>query len=295
MLTSRAHVSCQVIRMNRNGGNFAPIWLWPNLLGLDSPAVAVCWQLLFARVFDTAFPIVLHVILGLSVWCIYLADRLYDTIRTDESVAGTDRHIFTRRHFKPLAVALCLASVVNLGLIILFVPKNLIISGLITASLLGIYYAIRLKGGAKIASLIPREILCGMLFSLGCVITPHAYATPGTADLQFWLSAALFGLVCSASCILISIWEREEDLAASDHSLATASPQIVRHIGAAITLIGVCSLALAFYGPWKIRAAVAIAACAQGIALHFDDRLSKSTLRVLGDAVLLTPLIFVWV
>lgn len=281
--------------MTHNGGNTPPLWLWPNLLGLDAPAVAVSWQLLFSRVFGTGFPIVLHLILGLSVWCIYLADRLYDTVRTDEAVAGTGRLIFTRRHFKPLAVALGIASAANLALIIRYVPEKLILSGLVTAFLLGIYYAIRLGGGARLVSLIPREILCGMLFSLGCVITPHAYAAPGTAGLQFWLAAAFFGFACSANCILISIWEREEDLAANDQSFATASPRIVRHIGAAIVLIGACSLALAYSSSWGIHLAVALSACAQSIVLHFDDRLSKPMLRVLGDAVLLTPLLFLWV
>lgn len=280
--------------MTRTGENHAPHWLWPNLLGLDAPAVAVLWQMLFARAFDSDFPAVLHLILGLSVWCIYLADRLYDAMRSDATVAGTDRLKFAKRHFKQLAVALAFASLANLILIIRHVPENLIISGLITAFLLGIYYVIRLKSGARLASLIPREILCGMLFSLGCVITPHAYADTGTSDTQFWLAAALFGLVCSASCILISIWEREEDLAANDHSLATTSPRIVGHIGTVITLVLLCSLALAWHGPWRIHTAVALCAGAQRITLHFDGCLSKAMLRVLGDAVLLSPLFLIW-
>lgn len=280
--------------MTDTGGNHPPFWLWPNLLGLDAPAVAVCWQILFSRTFDTGFPLVLHVILGLSVWCIYLADRIYDTMRTDETVAGTDRLLFTRRNSKPLAIALAIASLLNLTLIIRHVPGKLIVSGLLTAFLLGIYYAIRLKGGARITTLIPREILCGMLFSLGCVITPHAYADSGTAGPAFWMAAFFFGLVCSSSCILISIWEREEDLAAGDPSFATVSPHIVRHMGTAIIAIGGCSLALAFYGPWGIHLCVALSACAQRIVLHFDGRLSKPVLRVLGDAVLLTPLLFIW-
>lgn len=273
----------------------APAWLWPNLLGLDAPAVAVSWQILFSRAFDAEFPMVLHVILGLSVWCIYLADRLYDTLRTDAAAMATDRHVFTRRRFKPLAVALGIAAAVNLALIVPYVPRNLMVSGLITAALLGVYYAIRLKGGARFAALIPREILCGLLFSLGCVITPHAYAAQGTIVLDFWLCAFLLGLACSASCILISIWEREEDMASSDHSVATGSPRIVRHIGVAIILIGACSLALAFSGARDIHLAIALSACAQRLTLHFDKRLSKPMLRVLGDAVLLTPLLFLWV
>jgi hypothetical protein len=280
--------------MTRTGGNTPPPWLWPNLLGLDAPAVAVSWQLLFSRAFDTEFPVVLHVILGLSVWCIYLADRLYDTMRTDVTASGTDRLKFTRRYFKPLALALAIASAANLALIIRYVPGNLIIAGLITSFLLGTYYAIRLKRGTKVASLIPREILCGMLFSLGCVITPHAYADSGASDLGFWLAALLFGLICSTSCILISIWEREEDLAASDSSIATISPRIVPFMAGAVSLIAVTAACMVIFIPWQLCLPVALSALAQRIILHFDDHLSKPMLRVLGDAVLLTPLVFLW-
>lgn len=280
--------------MTGSGETHVPPWLWPNLLGLDAPVVAVSWQLLFAKTFDTGFPIVLHVILGLSVWCIYLADRLYDAMRIVKTEEGTDRLIFTKRHFKPLAAALAIAAVANLVLIVRHVPGNLIISGLATAFLLAVYYAIRLKGGVRLTTLIPREILCGMLFSIGCAITPLAYAAPGFSSLQFWVAVFCFGLVCSASCILISIWEREEDLSTGDRSIATISPRITRHISAAIILIGACSLAQLNSTTWRIHLSVALAACAQLIALHFDGRIPKPMLRVLGDAVLLSPLVLLW-
>jgi hypothetical protein len=284
-----------MIRPGPNGRKPAPAWLWPNLLGLDAPAVAVSWQLLFARTFDTDFPLVLHGILGLSVWCIYLADRLYDTMRTDSTAAGTDRHLFTRKHFKPLAVALIIASALNLVLIIRYVPERLVISGLITALLLGTYYAIRLKSGTRIVSVIPREILCGMLFSLGCVITPQAFEASGSIDTKLWLAAFSFGLICSASCLLISIWEKDEDLATGDHSLATLHPGIVNYLSGAIAVIAVLSACLAILGPWQIYVAVALAACAQLATLRYETHLSKPMLRVIGDAVLLTPLLFIWV
>lgn len=278
-----------------NGGNFFPPWLWPNLLGLDAPAVAVSWQILFGRNFGAELPTALHLVLGLSVWCIYLADRLYDTIRTDATVVGTGRLMFTRKHFKTLAAILIIASLLNIGLIACYVPEKLIITGLITAFLLGVYYLFRLNAGMRIAARIPREILCGMIFSLGCVITTHSFAPPGTNEWRFWLAAFFLGLLFSSNCILISIWEREEDLAASDRSIATDSPRIFRHIGNTIILLGIASLALAPSGLWKIHLAIALSAYAQWIALHYENRMSKPMLRVLGDAVLLSPLLLLWV
>lgn len=249
--------------------------------------------MLFSRIFNTDFPPVLHLVLGLSVWCIYLADRLHDALRTDSAVLGTGRLMFTKKRFKPLASILLVASALNLALIILHVPGKLIATGLITAALLGVYYLLRLKAGVRIAALIPREILCGLIFALGCVITPHAFAAPGGTGPVFWISAFCLGLVCSANCILISIWEREEDLAASDTSMASAGT--VRHIGIVIVGIGVASMALAFAGARPIHLAIALSAGAQWITLQFDDRLPKPLLRMLADAVLLTPLLLLWV
>ena len=52
-----------------------PWWLWPNVLALDAPTVAVVWQRFLGWAFDSPVPAVASVVLGLTVWSIYLADR----------------------------------------------------------------------------------------------------------------------------------------------------------------------------------------------------------------------------
>lgn len=279
--------------MNRNEQPF-PAWLWPNLLGLDAPAVAVAWQWLFARVFGVNLPPIFHLILGLSVWCIYLADRLYDATRAPECGVQTDRLRFTKRHFAALSVVVLAAALSNLFLIICQVPRPLITTGLITACLLGAYYLVRLKGNARMPSAIPREILCGMVFAIGCVIAPHAFLSPDS-DPGFLIAAIFLGLVCSANCILISAWEKEEDIAGNDRSMATSHSRIIPHMGNALTGLAILAAAMAFVGPWQIHLAVCLSALALRMMLHFEDRLSQRTLRVLADAVLLSPLLFVFV
>lgn len=279
--------------MNRNGQPCPP-WLWPNLLGLDAPAVAVAWQWLFAGVFGANLPPVFHLILGLSVWCVYLADRLYDTTRAPETGVQTDRLRFTKRHFAVLSTVAAAAAIANLFLIIRHVPRPLMVTGLITASLLGVYYLIRLKGSARIASAVPREILCGMIFGLGCVIAPHAFLPSGGGS-KFVVAAIFLGLVCSASCVLISVWEKEEDIAGNDRSMATSSSRIIPHMANVLTGLILLVAVMAFFGPWRIHLAVCLSALALRMMLHFEDRLSQRTLRVLADAVLLTPLLFLCV
>ena len=53
-------------------------WLWPNLLSLDAPAVALLWQIFFARCFHAKLEPLPSVLLVLAVWLIYAADRTID-------------------------------------------------------------------------------------------------------------------------------------------------------------------------------------------------------------------------
>lgn len=270
----------------------APPWLWPNLLGLDAPAVAVSWQWLFAHSFGIDLPPVIHLVLALSAWCVYLADRLIDVFRTGPSDLATERHRFTRKHSGKLIALLCLAATADLVLIIRVVPLHLIITGCATATLLGIYYVIRLSINGRVNTVIPREVLCGMLFALGSTIGPHAFAPDNLNEFQYFLPAVFFGLVCSVSCILISIWERDADLASNDSSFATSRARLIPHVSTFLSALVLISGILAFFSSWQIFLAAALSALALRITLHFGNHLSRPMLRVLADALLLTPLIF---
>lgn len=265
--------------------------MWPNLLGLDSPAVAVAWQWLFARVFGADLPPVFHLILGLSVWCVYLADRLYDATRAPQTDGQTDRLRFTQQHFTALSVVALTVGTVNFFLILQHVPRPLMVTGLLTAGLLAIYYILRIKASARLASILPREILCGMIFGLGSVIAPHAFLPPGGGS-GFFPAALLLGLVCAASCTLISVWEKAEDIAGNDRSIATLPSKIIPHVSHVLTVLILLTVAMAFIGPWRIYLAVAASALALRGMLRFERHFSQRALRVLADAVLLTPLIF---
>jgi hypothetical protein len=80
-----------------------PVWLWLSLLSFDAPLVALVWQDFLARCYPVPLRPPTRVALVLTVWAIYLADRLLD-IR--HAPAGTDtvRHNFYRSH-RPLAQA----------------------------------------------------------------------------------------------------------------------------------------------------------------------------------------------
>lgn len=122
----------------------APFWLWPHLLSLEAPLVAVAWTWALSKMHDaTIMPGVLSG-LALAVWIIYVADRLFDTVGVPAESLDV-RHAFYRRHRGTFMVAL----VVALGFLIYnalwVVPAGLmwqcVALGLLMLLYLGIYSA----------------------------------------------------------------------------------------------------------------------------------------------------------
>src|SRR5580658_6918484 len=93
-----------------------PVWLWFNLLSLDAPVIALVWQDFLSRCYPTALNPIGRCVLGLTVWAIYLADRLLD-VRHPATVMEPVRHRFYRRHRDfvrtLLAAILCVDTVVT--------------------------------------------------------------------------------------------------------------------------------------------------------------------------------------
>jgi hypothetical protein len=267
-------------------------WVWPNLIGLDAPIVAVCWQAMFAKMYKADLPWFIHLILGLSTWSIYLADRIID-VGPNRNQSTTSRHLFTKRHVRGMIGILFLISTCNLVLIIQYLPQRLLFTGCITLGLIGIYYLIRLTRLKNSITLIPREVMCGMLFALGCAIAPHAYSShPWINTPTLFIPILLFGIVCSSNCILISIWENVADSITSDSSIITTHSFLIRYLTSTLTCLSAASATLAYFFHWQALLSIALSAALLRLALHHQNRFTPLNLRVLADAVLLTPLIF---
>ena len=93
-----------------------PLWLYPNLLSLDAPLVAVAWLYIFAKTWRVQFlPLAAYVSLGLVVWMIYVADRLMDASMASGKLES--RHEFHRKHQGKFRLAAKIAAVVALFLV----------------------------------------------------------------------------------------------------------------------------------------------------------------------------------
>ena len=183
-------------------------------------------------------------------------------------------------------------------------------------ALVGVYFIGRLFIGHE----FPKEVMCGTIFALG-VICP-------VSSLSNWLHWTdfvrpeiwLFALLCSVNCIAISWWEVDAD---RDNDPASAKrlerhrpwPQLALFVGIVSAIIFAISFPatkssvmtalssdprllklrpfLETSGPWVIGAIVTSAFLLYAIS-KTGSRFSTPLKRVLADAALLTPWIFVW-
>lgn len=268
-----------------------PIWIWPHLLSLDAPAVAIGWQAWWAHVTGIRLGWPHHVILGLSVWAIYLADRLADSSRTSPAEWGTQRHEFYHRQ-RGLVGGLLTVAVA--GLIIL-APTCLTraeFSG--GALLLGIatlyFWQIHVRASWPLWA--PKEAVVGGLFAVGAGYFGAIAAGPT------WLLAeqmGLFGTLCFLNCALITRWERTRRDRRDRSSMLNAFPRLCERlgVGAALLAVGAAMTGVAA-GRFWIFAPLTIAAAALAALDFFRTRLPASALRVLSDVALLTPWAFLW-
>ncbi len=241
-------------------------WLWPNLLSLDAPLVAVLWQILFARCFQVPVDALAAVLLLLTVWLIYAADRTLDAWKGD---FHSSRHRFYRRHWRTLLPVWLAALALSGWLAARRLSPGLFLRGVFLLALVGIYFALVHCGILR----GPKEAVVGVLFALGASLEAWSKVkTP--VDVATIL---LFSGLCWMNCIAIQRWEGEGlDWSSSAAAIALACAAAVL-LCAHRPVLGGAELASAF---------------AFLLLDRVHRKLSADAVRVLADVALLSPLLF---
>ena len=247
------------------------LWLWPNLLSLDAPVVALLWQVLFVRCFHARLGTVPSVLLGLAVWLIYAGDRMLDAWR------GSDhqpRHEFYRRYWRAVLPVWATTLAIAGWMAWTQLSPELFLRGTLLASCAVLYLAA--------VQLVPehwkaagrKEAAVAVLFGLGASLA----AWPEVETVYDIGSILLFSCLCWANCAAIEDWEHGRE----------ARTQVM--VAAAIVAV-TAAILLREYRP--VLGSAETAGALGLVALdRFRGRLSPSALRVLADAVLLTPILF---
>ena len=247
-------------------------WLWPNLLSLDAPAVAVLWQALFMRCFRVRFDALATILLPLTVWLIYAADRVFDAWTHSRALP---RHEFHGLHSRAIIVAWIVAFAAAGWLAVWRLPGELFERGLALLAATAIYFAFvhlapRLRW--------PKEFVVAILFAAGVSLAAWREVR-SPADVA---AIAVFCCLCWINCVAIEQWERP----LLSHGLRGGP------VRAAAIAVGLTALILLHERRPILGGAETLSAFAFVALDRVKDRLSADALRVLADVALLTPALF---
>lgn len=263
--------------------------LWLNRVCLDAPLVALSWQWLFARVFEVEITGAARAALGLTVWLIYLADRLADVTRALHLGALSDRHRFCSRRRHGWALALGLVACVWLVVVGCGLDRSLQIRGAILGAFSLLYLSVNLSLGRAWKFVPLKEAAIGTLFAAGTLLA-LVPALPAHAT-GFVFAFLLFAVLCFGNCVCIAAWERPLDQAQGKNSLATRFPQVDWLAAPALLVFAgsAFGLGLAYPTIEPVGFCGALSALSLSLLHHFRANIALETRTALADLALLTP------
>jgi hypothetical protein len=246
--------------------------------------VALVWQDLLARLTATPLRSPARIVLGLTVWAVYLADRVLD-VRLPAVSGEAPRHRFYRRH-RPLAIVLLGAVLLgDAAVTVAFLRPSILRNGFVILVAVLVYLG-AVHGGFRWR--LPKEFLVALLFTAGTFLVAWTWAPRPLETLL--LPAAVFFSLCLANLTAIESWEWRELRRGKDTGgrsvvlgLAPWMAPALAGLAAACLVAGV---RLPFYRAAGTAAALLWLIWTSGRRGPLDAR------RVLVDAALLTPLLF---
>jgi hypothetical protein len=269
----------------------SPLALW-HLLSLDAPSIASLWIWFVASANHLRLPTVSIVAMFLSVWMLYVADRLLDA-RFIGAISQGDfeaRHYFHNRHRRAFLAGIMTASLA-LAILLPHLETAAIHLYLILGGLLAGYFI--LIHATSSAHRLPKEIAVGLFFAAATFI-PTVARRP---DLRISLLpiAILFAALCSLNCLFIYAWEHNAPPFSSQpaHALTRLALRKLPPLTLAVIVLSAAISLLDVHAPWPIACAIAVSAASLLLLHHRRHQIARLTLRSLADLALTTPLLLV--
>ena len=271
-----------------------PWWLWWNVLSIDAPTVALVWGALFARASGGRLSAGEGAVLVLTVWVIYVSDRLLDGWTEKDRAALQERHHFSERHRCVLAGLVLFACTAIAWLTTDRLQAAEVTAGVKLGVIVVLYMTGIHAGRGWIAGMLPKEIAAGFLFASGATLPVWSRAE--RLPWEAWLPWVLFGLLCALNCLAIECWENHhhsEQWRQSPRPFVRWADSRLNRIAAALAVAALTSCLVSNprgSSVW-VLSAVGLGALLLLVLNARRAKLSPAALRVLADAALLVPAI----
>jgi len=268
--------------------------MWPNLLSLDAPLLAVVWQVLFARCFGAEMDAAQAAVLVMYVWLVYVADRALDGLRSRESSHDTARHRFYRDHWPKLVPVFGLVAIAA-GYMSLTCLNAAMLRGYAWLAVAGTaYFALVHLLPARILRRWPKELAVAILFAIGTCMP--VFASGRFAGPVFVPAFALFAAALWINALGIECWEHAREHTARARLEPRPTRALGMHLEAAAWAISGAAATLALIHQGRadasfIYASIAVSCAMLGVMEWQCGRLSGNAMRVLADAAFLSPLV----
>jgi len=157
--------------------------------------------------------------LGVSVWIVYVLDRIVDASREGDPKLLDARHHFHRRHSKVFLRVVTVGALFCLYSVLFNLAQTVLQYGLFILLCAVVYFVIALKKSKSEQSGLGKNLVAGLTFSYGASAGIHAYSPVlPFGDMVFSSEVLLFAALCVINITAIDFWrlkgEDDEDAAA---------------------------------------------------------------------------------
>ncbi|HWB29542.1 MAG TPA: hypothetical protein VG736_03495 [Vicinamibacterales bacterium] len=265
-------------------------WQWLTILSIDAPVVCLLWQTLIARAARVPLRGPHVVVLALSIWLAYAADRWIEGWRLDSRRIRTQRHHFYQRWRWRVAAAWIAVAAVDAAVALAGLDETSLFRGAVLLAPVLMYLLSHQLVHRDRPWRAPKEIVVALLLTGGVAV--FLLSSADAEGLVAGLGA--FALVSFVNCALISSWEREVDRAHGQTSLALDSRRAARAIVWLPWIAAAAALLLTVAGPPASRVPAGCGAASALLLAAIDGiepAVGWAAAHVLADVAVTTPIV----
>ena len=268
-----------------------PWWMYPNVLSLDAPIVAVAWLYVFKSTWDVNYiePL-LPVVLALFVWIVYATDRLLDCKLKPET-SFPIRHQFHRAHAHFFTVAIVGALIVTIVLSLRELQWSIVQTAMMPVAATFAFFILSFFSTSNERVSYAKNFLAGYAFAWG--VGSGLAGLMGHSLYSNWMRLVspemlVFGLLCMINITAVDLWikgsdELDED---ADEWALTMPLMILAFFSVVLMRQDQQEHTKTFY------TSILVAAALMYVVNRMRRRLSPAFLRMSADLILLLAAAF---